>query len=57
MLPGSLTQEQDAALGLAEPHAVGLGLVIQQIQILLQSLPILQQINNPAQLGVVFKLT
>ncbi|PKU44339.1 integral membrane protein dgcr2 idd [Limosa lapponica baueri] len=52
-----VTQVQDPALGLVEPHTIGLGPSIQPIQILLKSLPTLQQINTPTQLGVICKLT
>ncbi|KAK4809986.1 hypothetical protein QYF61_004438 [Mycteria americana] len=44
-----VTQVQDLALGLVEPHTIGLGLSIQPVQIPLQSLPTLKQINTPAQ--------
>ncbi|KAK4830776.1 hypothetical protein QYF61_013609 [Mycteria americana] len=46
-----VTQVQDLALSLAEPHTTGLDLLIQP------SLPTLKQINAPAQLGVICKLT
>ncbi|KAK4832143.1 hypothetical protein QYF61_020883 [Mycteria americana] len=52
-----VTQVQDPALGLVEPHTVGLGPSIQPVQVPLQSLPPLKQINTPAQLGVVCKFT
>ncbi|KAK4823743.1 hypothetical protein QYF61_006012 [Mycteria americana] len=52
-----VTQVQDLALGLVEPHTIGLSPLIQPVQIPLQSLPTLKQINTPAQLGVVCKLT
>ncbi|PKU32490.1 endogenous retrovirus group k member 25 pol [Limosa lapponica baueri] len=52
-----VTQVQDPALGLVEPHPSGLGLLIQPVQIPLQSLSTLQQINTPTQLGVICKLT
>jgi len=44
-------------LGLVEPHTTGLGPLIQSVQIPLQSLPTLKQMDTPAQLGVVCKLT
>ncbi|KAK4833094.1 hypothetical protein QYF61_027760 [Mycteria americana] len=47
-----VTQVQDPALGLVEPHTIGLGPSIQPVQ----SLPTLKQINTPAQLGVICKL-
>ncbi|KAK4823336.1 hypothetical protein QYF61_001613 [Mycteria americana] len=52
-----VTQVQDLALGLVEPHTIGLGPSIQPVQVPLQSLPPLKQINTPAQLGVICKLT
>ncbi|KAK4826384.1 hypothetical protein QYF61_008055 [Mycteria americana] len=52
-----VTQGQDPALGLVEPHTTGLSPSTQPVQIPLQSLPTLNQINSPAQLGVVCKLT
>jgi len=39
------------------PHTVGLGPSIQPAQTPLQSLPTLEQIDTPAQLGVICKLT
>ncbi|KAK4820465.1 LOW QUALITY PROTEIN: hypothetical protein QYF61_027747 [Mycteria americana] len=51
-----VTQVQDPALSLVEPHTVGLGPSIQPVQVPLQSLPLLKQINTPTQLGVVCKL-
>ncbi|KAK4824258.1 LOW QUALITY PROTEIN: hypothetical protein QYF61_012524 [Mycteria americana] len=50
-----VTQVQDPALSLVEPHAIGLGSLIQPAQIPL--LPTLKQINTPTQLGVICKLT
>ncbi|KAK4815176.1 hypothetical protein QYF61_021036 [Mycteria americana] len=52
-----VAQVQDLALGLVEPHTIDLGPSIQPVQVPLQSLPPLQQINTPAQLGVICKLT
>ncbi|PKU41428.1 integral membrane protein dgcr2 idd [Limosa lapponica baueri] len=52
-----VTQVQDPALGLVESHPVGLGPLIQPVQIPLQSLSTLKQINTPTHLGVVCKLT
>ncbi|KAK4831331.1 LOW QUALITY PROTEIN: hypothetical protein QYF61_016820, partial [Mycteria americana] len=52
-----VTQVQDPALGLVEPHTIDLSPWIQPLQVPLQSLPALQQINTPAQLGVICKLT
>ncbi|KAJ7395171.1 integral membrane protein dgcr2 idd [Pitangus sulphuratus] len=52
-----VTQEWDLAVHLVEPHVVSLIPSIQPVQIPLQSLPTLQQINCPNQLGVICKLT
>ncbi|KAK4828336.1 hypothetical protein QYF61_025805 [Mycteria americana] len=53
----AVAQVQDPALGLVEPHTIGLSPLIQPVQIPLQSLPTLKQINTPTQLGVICKLT
>ncbi|KAK4811173.1 hypothetical protein QYF61_019804 [Mycteria americana] len=53
----AVAQVQDLALGLVKPHTIDLGPSIQPVQVPLQSLPTLQQINTPTQLGVVCKLT
>ncbi|KAK4816265.1 hypothetical protein QYF61_014337 [Mycteria americana] len=53
----AVAQVQDLALGLVEPHTIGPSPSIQPVQVPLQSLPTLQQINTPAQLGVICKLT
>ncbi|KAK4821927.1 hypothetical protein QYF61_004930 [Mycteria americana] len=53
----AVAQVQDLALGPVEPHRIGLGPSIQPVQVPLQSLPTLEQINTPAQLGVICKLT
>ncbi|KAK4829526.1 hypothetical protein QYF61_005165 [Mycteria americana] len=50
-------QVQDLALGLVKPHTIHPSPSIQPVQVPLQSLPTLQQINTPTQLGVVCKLT
>jgi len=52
-----VTQVQDPAFGLVETYTVGLGPSIQPAQIPLQSLLTLEQIDTPAQLGVICKLT
>ncbi|KAK4827151.1 hypothetical protein QYF61_015105 [Mycteria americana] len=52
-----VTQVQDLALGLVKPHTIDLGPSIQPVQLPLQSLPPLKQINAPAQLVVICKLT
>ncbi|KAK4824175.1 LOW QUALITY PROTEIN: hypothetical protein QYF61_011472, partial [Mycteria americana] len=49
----AVAQVQDLALGLVEPHTIGLVPSIQPVQ----SLPPLKQINTPTQLGVICKLT
>ncbi|KAK4819037.1 hypothetical protein QYF61_024402 [Mycteria americana] len=53
----AVTQVHDLALSLVEPHTIDLGSSIQPVQVPLQSLPTLQQINTPTQLGVICKLT
>ncbi|KAK4831237.1 hypothetical protein QYF61_016335 [Mycteria americana] len=53
----AVAQVQDLALGLVKPHTVDLGPSIQPVQVALQSLPTLQHINTPTQLGVTCKLT
>ncbi|KAK4817737.1 hypothetical protein QYF61_026537 [Mycteria americana] len=53
----AVAQVQDPALGLVKPHTTDLGPSIQPVQVPLQSLPTLQQINTPTQLGVICKLT
>ncbi|KAK4821762.1 hypothetical protein QYF61_000823 [Mycteria americana] len=52
-----VTQVQDLALGLVKPHAIDFGPSMQAVQIPLQSFPTLKQINTPAQLGAICKLT
>ena len=57
-MPGvGVTQGQDPALGLVKLHTIDFGPSIQPVQVPLQSLPALEQINAPAQLGVLCKLT
>ncbi|PKU38373.1 integral membrane protein dgcr2 idd [Limosa lapponica baueri] len=51
-----VTQMQELALGLAEPHTIGLRPMIQPVQIPL-SFRIFKQINISTQLGVICKLT
>ncbi|KAK4820324.1 hypothetical protein QYF61_023557 [Mycteria americana] len=53
----AVAQGQDLALSLVEPHTIDLGPWIQPVQVPLQSLPTLQQMNTPTQLGVICKLT
>ncbi|KAK4810558.1 hypothetical protein QYF61_004521 [Mycteria americana] len=52
-----VAQVQDLALSLVEPHTIGPSPLIQPVQVPLQTLPTLQQINTPTQLGVICKLT
>ncbi|KAK4810832.1 hypothetical protein QYF61_008804 [Mycteria americana] len=52
----AVAQVQDLALGLVKPHTIDLGPSIQPVQVPLQSLPTLQKINTPTQLGVICKL-
>jgi len=52
-----VTQGQDLAFGLVEPQTVGLGSSIQSVQIPLQSLPNLEKIDTPTQVGFIFRLT
>jgi len=52
-----VTQVQEPALGLVEPHVTDLRSSLQPVQILLHSLSTLEQINTPTQLGVICKLT
>ncbi|KAK4824481.1 hypothetical protein QYF61_015879 [Mycteria americana] len=53
----TVAQVQDLALGLVKPHTIGPSPSIQPVQVPLQSFPTLKQINTPAQLGVICKLT
>ncbi|KAK4822020.1 hypothetical protein QYF61_006868 [Mycteria americana] len=52
-----VAQVQDLALSFVEPHTIGPSPSIQPVQVPLHSLPTLKQINTPAKLGVVCKLT
>lgn len=52
-----VAQGQDPALCLSEPHTIVLEPLIQPVQIPVQDLPLLQQMNIPAQLGDICKLT
>ncbi|KAK4822235.1 hypothetical protein QYF61_011876 [Mycteria americana] len=52
-----VTQVQDLALGLVKPHTIDLGPLIQPVQVPLQSLPTLEQIDAPAQFGVICNFT
>ncbi|CAM9644520.1 unnamed protein product, partial [Bubo scandiacus] len=48
---------QHPAFGLIEAPTVDLSPLLQPVQVSLQSLPTLEQINTPTQLGVICKLT
>jgi len=50
-------ETQDPAFGLVETNPVDLGPSIRSVQNPLQGLPVLEQIDTPAQLGVICKLT
>lgn len=52
-----MTQVQDPAIGLVEPHALGFSPSVCPVLISLWSLSIFWQINSPTQLGVICKLT
>jgi len=52
-----VTHLQDSAFGLVKSLITDLGPSTQCAQIPLQSLPTLEQISTPAQLGVICKLT
>ncbi|KAK4811398.1 hypothetical protein QYF61_003397 [Mycteria americana] len=52
-----VAQVQDPVLSLVDSHTIDLSPLIQPVQVPLQSLPTPQQINTPAQLGVVCKVT
>jgi len=52
-----VTEVQDPAFGLLEPHSIDLGPSIQPAQIPLLSLPALEQIDIPTQFGVLCKFT
>ncbi|KAK4816402.1 hypothetical protein QYF61_016719 [Mycteria americana] len=52
-----VTQVRDPTLGLVKPHTIGLVPSIQPVQIPLYNLPTLEQIDTPAQLGVICRLT
>ncbi|KAK4827094.1 hypothetical protein QYF61_014196 [Mycteria americana] len=50
------TQVQDLVLGLAEPHEVHMGPLLQLVQVPLDGIPSLRHVNCTTQLGVVCKL-
>ncbi|KAJ7419506.1 integral membrane protein dgcr2 idd [Pitangus sulphuratus] len=52
-----VTELQDPALGLLEPHNIGLSPLIQPVQIPLQNLPTFQQINTVTQLSIICEPT
>jgi len=51
-----VTKVQDLVLGLVETHTTDLGSLTQTVQTPLKSLPTLEQIDTPTQLGVICKL-
>ncbi|KAK4830182.1 hypothetical protein QYF61_008973 [Mycteria americana] len=57
LIPGvALTQVQDPALGLVEPHEVPIGPLLQLVQVPLDGIPSLRGVNHTTQLGVICKL-
>ncbi|KAK4815789.1 hypothetical protein QYF61_007229 [Mycteria americana] len=50
------TQMQDPTLGLAEPHEVHTGLLLQVVQVPLDDIPSFWRVNCTTQLGVICKL-
>ncbi|KAK4830883.1 hypothetical protein QYF61_013812 [Mycteria americana] len=52
----ALTQVQDLALGLVEPHEVHTGPLLQIVQVPLDGIPSLRRVNCTTQLGVICKL-
>lgn len=52
-----VTELQEAALCLVEPHIIDLSSSIQPVQILMQSISTLQHVNTPTQLSVIPELT
>ncbi|KAK4828118.1 hypothetical protein QYF61_023916 [Mycteria americana] len=52
----ALTQVQDLALGLVEPHEVHMGPLFKLVQVPLDGIPSLGHVNHTIQLGVVCKL-
>jgi len=57
LIPGlTLTQVQDPALGLVEPHEVHTGPLLELVQVPLDGIPSFRCVDHTTQLGVVFKL-
>ena len=52
----ALTQVQDLALGLVEPHEVHMGPLFRLVQVPLDGIPSLGHVNRTTQLGVIHKL-
>ncbi|KAK4833081.1 hypothetical protein QYF61_027743 [Mycteria americana] len=52
----ALTQVQDPALGLVEPHEVHMGPLLQLVQVLLGVILSIRHLNRTTQLGVICKL-
>ncbi|GAB0180669.1 cAMP-dependent protein kinase inhibitor alpha [Grus japonensis] len=56
-IPGvALTQVQNLALGLVEPHEVHMGLLLKLVQVPLDGILSLRHVNHTTQLGVICKL-
>jgi len=51
----ALTQVQDPAIGLAEPHDVHIGPLLQLVQVPLDDISSLRRFGCTTQLGVIFK--
>ena len=49
----ALTQVQDLALGLVEPHEVHVGPLLEFVQVPLDGIPSLRRVNRATQLGVL----
>lgn len=56
-LPGLVGEVQDAAFCLAEPHTMGLSLLVLPLWTPLKSLPSLHQISTLTQLNVLCQIT
>jgi len=52
----ALTQDQDLALGLVEPHEVRTGSPLKPVNVILDGIPSLQHVDHTTQLGVICNL-
>ncbi|PKU34140.1 hypothetical protein llap_15555 [Limosa lapponica baueri] len=52
----ALTQMQDPALGIVEPHEVHMGPLLKPVQVPLDAIRSLRCVNHSTQLGVICKL-